>query len=174
MGGPRSKLEALAAETAGWVSDADPGSDKAEREGGLHAGIMAVIRGGPTGMLARLRGSEMYVAGYLAGHLQASLLSQRGMLSDELTLACFSYGAALATAPALPKLSAGDPRALIAAHTYSCIRLYQGGVGLSDRDERATFEWLSERADVPLTEELLAQYERLRKRRTDRLAGEAG
>jgi hypothetical protein len=174
MGGPRSKLESLAAETARRAGDAEPGSGAADREAGLHAGITAVIRGAQPGTLTRLRGSEVYVAGYLAGHLQGSLLWQRGMLSDELTLTCFTYGAALATASALPKLSAGDARALISAHTYSCIRLHQGGIRLSDRDERAIFEWLAQRAGVQITEGVVAQYERLRKRRTARLAGEAG
>jgi hypothetical protein len=128
------------------------------------------------GARAELRPEQQratYHAGFLVGHLQAGLGKQRGTVGEELFMLCAAYGAALSTAPALADLNQGDAEALVRIHTYACIRVLGNGAALSEVDERALFYWLAEQLETPLGSDLLARYERLRRRRTQRLMEQA-
>jgi hypothetical protein len=168
----RLLLADLAADASRLAADATPGSDSGDRALGLHAGVSAARAGESTGLGLRPNGSEMYCAGFLAGHLQASLARARGSIDAELFLICAAYGAALATTTA--RTADSPEESLIRLHFIASILVLRRGAELSDDDESALFDWLARRLGIPNTDRLAASYERLRTRRAERLRGAAG
>lgn len=160
-------MEQLAAEVTRKLAQARPGSLDADRLRGLAAGL--------TGSLRRLQllrpgmpsGSEMRIAGLLAGNLQGTLIAERSALGEEPLLTATVYASAIA-GWLRAKGHTTDPERLLAAHTSACIYLERKGRTIDEPGEQELFDWLLDQAGAETSEPLRAKYERIRLRRRER------
>lgn len=166
----RPRIEDLAAEAARHAARAPEGSDGRDRYAGLHAGLLSSLRGARVLADGVPPGSEMRVAGLLAGNLQAALLRRSGTVPEQLLLVCTAYGASVAGWIASKGAVTDSDRAVM-AHTTACLRIERRRLALSAADERACFAWLLEQSGVAPTNDLLERYERTRVRRLERTRG---
>lgn len=141
------------------IEEAGPGDAEAIRgqlAGALTSGPATVARD-PT------MGSPRFRAGFMAGHLHAHLIRTVGPLRGESILPTTAYAATLLT-PGLERFLGEPGSNLVAAHTSACLRAAERG-DMPPDVELASFRWLADQHSVPVTPQLVEQFEEARSRR---------
>ena len=113
--------------------------------------------------------SRKFLAGFLAGHLDAHIIRTRGRLSGGLLVPMAAYAASLVSPQAERHLIEAPPLNLLKTHLYACAIASERG-DLPLEAEEAAFAWLAYQLAIPRTPELDRRFAEWRQRRLAGLA----
>jgi hypothetical protein len=114
-------------------------------------------------------GSRKFLAGFLAGHLDAHVIRARGRLPGGFLLPLAAYAASLVSPQAARHLIEAPPLNLLKTHLYACAIASERG-DLPLEAEEAAFAWLADQLAIPQTPELDRRFAEWRERRLADLA----
>src|SRR6266576_3062506 len=114
-------------------------------------------------------GSRKFLAGFLAGHLDAHVIRTRGGLPGRLLLPMAAYAASLVRPQAERHLIEAPPLNLLKSHLYACAIASERG-DLPLEAEESAFAWLADQLAIPRTPELDRLFTEWRQRRLAALA----
>jgi hypothetical protein len=158
-----ANVEQLVAALRKQVVDAGDGANGSDAMRGELAG--AELRGRVTLRRDPAMGSPTFQAGVFAGSLHAHLLRATGSMGLDAMLPTAAYAASLLD-PAVERFLLEGPPNLLKAHGYASLRAAKRG-DLTMDVEFATFRWLAEQLALPVTPELVGQFETSRRRRLE-------
>jgi hypothetical protein len=149
-----------------------------ERQAGEPASGSETLRGQIAGAESRDRamlpvdpqgGSRKFLAGFLAGHLDAHVIRTGGRLQGGLLVPMAAYAASLVSPQAERHLIEAPPLNLLKTHLYACAIASERG-DLPLEGEEAAFAWLADQLAIPRTPELDRRFAEWRQRRLAGLA----
>jgi hypothetical protein len=149
-----------------------------ERQAGEPGSGSEALRGQIAGAESRDRamlpvdpegGSRKFLAGFLAGHLDAHVIRTRGRLSGGLLVPMAAYAASLVSPQAERHLIEAPPLNLLKTHLFACAIASERG-GLPLEGEEAAFAWLADQLAIRRTPELDRRFAEWRQRRLAGLA----
>jgi len=108
--------------------------------------------------------SRVWLAGYLAGHLDAWVIRTRGRMPGDLLVPLAAYAAFLVSPPAERRLEEAPPVNLLKTHLLASAAVAERA-SFPLATEQIAFEWLADQLAIPMTPELRRRFLAWRERR---------
>jgi hypothetical protein len=143
---PFRNVECLAEELEETLERQPGGSARAETVAGELAGLRA--RGPAPLKAGSFAGTPAYQAGFLGGHLLASLMREGRPLPPQIIVCAVAYGQALVVPSTQEMLNLPGPENAIAAHAVAWPQATAKSGGIDPDLRRETFDWLCQNLGV--------------------------